>query len=90
MIKFGIDKLDDIVCQDRKVYILHKGRKGTGYPNFEMRFCEYGLLKNLLEENIPCGVIHLTYGDTFQNMYQTILFDVKIISCLKQKLYGKL
>lgn len=70
MIKFGIDKLDDIVCQDRKVYILQKGRKGTGYPNFELRFCEYGLLKNLLEENIPCGVIHLSYGDTFQNMYQ--------------------
>ena len=70
MIKFGIDKLDKIVCQDRKVYILQKGRKGSGYPNFELRFCEYGLLKNLLEENIPCGVIHMTFGDTFQNMYQ--------------------
>ena len=66
---FGIKKLDDIICQDRKVYILHKGRAGTGYAGFEMRFCEYNLLKNLLDEKIPCGVIHLSFGDTFTQMY---------------------
>jgi hypothetical protein len=68
LLHFGIKKVDDVFCQDKKVYIFCKGRKNSGYAGSVQRFCEYKLLKNLLESGESCGVIHMSFGDTFKNM----------------------
>jgi len=70
MIHFGIKKLDDIINLNNKMFILNQGRKGSGYCGFELRLCEYNLLNNLLKDQNPCAVIHLSFGDTFNNLYR--------------------
>jgi hypothetical protein len=65
--RFGIDKLDDIVVQGRPIYLLNRGDGCRGYV---LRFCETRLLKNLLEDGIKCGVVNLSFGDAFNNLYR--------------------
>lgn len=55
---------------NRNVYIINKGYSGTGVAGFELKFCEYKLLKNLLESGNPCGIIELGGGDAFENLYR--------------------
>ena len=69
VLPFGIEKIDEIVNKDRNFFILEKGRRGTYYPGYVLRYSEYSLLKNLLEDGRPCGVIHMSYGDSFHDMY---------------------
>ena len=67
MLHFGIKKLDDIIVQGRPIYILNNGGSACGY--FQ-RFFETRLIKNLLENDNKCGVVNLSFGDEYKNLYR--------------------
>ena len=94
----GIEKIDEIINKDNNLFVFCTRFLDDNFCSYKRRYCEYLLLKNLLERGSRVGVVHMSYGNSFEKLYmhqdgwknstvakeQTEEFDIKASTTVMQ------